>query len=101
MNLLGILLSTVFIIISQIVQSFMAPFISVILGMFPSLSPAVANILNFLDTFTVYVTTILRWFLFTPAMWLMIFDYYFIKFSIWVLASAIRVALKLYNILKP
>lgn len=95
------LLRFIFTVVSNMMQMLMSPFISVIVNMFPDVQAHFINIAHFLSSAFTYLTTIYRWFLFTTPMFLALFDYFAIKFSIWVVACAVRAGLKFYNTLKP
>lgn len=101
MSLIGVILSGIFFVISSFIEMVISPIISGIIGMFPTLQPAFTNVLTFFSSAFTYLTTILRWFLFTPSMWLMLFDYFAIKYTIWVIGAGIRLSIKLYHYLKP
>lgn len=101
MSLIGVILSGIFMLLSHFIDFLISPIISGVLGMFPTLQPAFYNVMQFLSSGFTYLTTILRWLLFTPAMWVMLFDYFLIKYSVWVIAAGIRLAIKMYHYLKP
>lgn len=96
-----IIINVVMNVIVSIVEFIMSPFLNALFALFPSLSTYLSYVTAYLTQAFTYVRTILEWFLFTPAMFTMLFDYYVIKYSIFVLTRAIKFAINIYDKLKP
>ena len=77
------------------------PFVTAITSLFPDVAIYIYHITTFFNYAFTFLTCILRWFLFTPGMFGLLFSYYFVKFSVWSVSATIRLGLKLYNTLKP
>ena len=99
--MLELLVTFVMNFIVTIVDFLMSPFLNALFALFPSVGQYVSNIHIFLTMAFTYVSTILQWFLFTPSMFVLLFDYFVIKYSIYVLIVSIKFALNIYNKLKP
>lgn len=95
------LINFIFNIILTIANFVLSPFMSLITSLFPDLSQVILSITNFFSVAITYVSTILHWFFFDKSMWILIFDYYIIKYSIFLLTSAVRFTINIYDKLKP
>lgn len=96
-----LLINFIFNVVSTIAQAFMTPVINIIFAMIPDLTVHAEHVFQWFNLAFQYLTCVYRWFLFTPAMFVLLFDYFAIKFTIWVTACGLRFALKLWNTLKP
>lgn len=99
--MLQMLINFIFNIILTIVQAITTPFFSVLFALFPSVAVYFSYISDFLTTGLTYVTTILRWFLFSPSMLILLFDYYVIKYTVHLTIQAVKFTINLYDKLKP
>lgn len=99
--MLQILINFIFNVVLTIIQFILSPFLLAVTALFPDISTVVSSILMFITQALTYVTTVLRLLLFTPQMFTLLFDYFFIKYSIFGLVSAIKFTVNLYNKLKP
>ena len=100
-SFLNVLVSFVFILVGNIANNFIAPFVNIIVMAFPSSSQYFDSINLFLTSAVTYVGCIYRWFLFTPAMFNMLFGYFIAKYGIWVIALGVRATIRFYRWLKP
>lgn len=100
-GLLSQLVTFIFNIVATMMNAFMTPFINMILSLFPDLSARYNDFLTFFNYAFTYLTCILRWFLISPTMMIVVFDYFAVKFSIFVVSNVVRCALNIYNKLKP
>lgn len=96
-----ILINAIFNIVTTISQAILTPFISVLFALFPDLSTQLGYVLQWFGMAIQYLTCVYRWFLFTPEMFVVLFDFFALRFTIFVLSSSIRAAIKLWNDLKP
>ena len=99
--MLEFLLSFVLNVVTSLVDFIMSPFLSALFSLFPSTAVYFNYIFAFLSSGLTYVSTILQWFLFTPSMFVLLFDYYVIKYSIHLITTSVKFALNIYNKLKP
>lgn len=99
--MLQMLINFVMNIIITIVNFIFSPFILALSALFPSVAQYFTYIFSFFTSAITYVSTILRWFLFQPSMFALLFDYFFIKYSIHILITTIKFAINMYNRLKP
>lgn len=99
--MLELLLRFVFEIIANINNIIATPIVNVVVGMFPDTAGHFENILAFFEQAFTYLTTILRWLLITQPMMLALFDYFFVKWSVWIISCGVRFAIKMYDKLKP
>lgn len=99
--MLQMLINFIFNIILTIVEAITTPFFSVLFALFPSVGEYFGYISTFFATGLTYVTTILRWFLFTPSMLTLLFDYYIIKYTVHLTIQAVKFTITLYDKLKP
>lgn len=79
----------------------MSPFLAVIFALFPALQQYFTYITSFLNSAFTYLSTVLQWLLFDPSMFLLLFDYFAIKYSVYITVIAIKFAINIYNKLKP
>lgn len=99
--MLQMLINFIFNIILTIVQIVLSPFFNALFALFPAVGQYFSHITEFFSSAIMYVGTILRWFLFTPEMWTLLFDYYVIKYGVYILVVAIKFTITMYNKLKP
>ena len=99
--MLSMLITFVFTIVANLVNTMMKPFIAMILLIFPNTTTELGHVITWFGYAFQYLGCVYRWFLFTPLMFQLLFDYFAVKFAVYIAASAIRSALKLYNTLKP
>lgn len=99
--MLQMLINFIFNIILTIVEFITTPFMTTLFALFPDVAQFFNYISSFFSMSVTYVTTILRWLLFSPAMFTMLFDYYVIKYTIFLTVQAVKFTISLYNKLKP
>lgn len=104
--MLNMLIKAVFTIITKLFSLILQPILSVVLVLFPDLSQIVTTILNFFNNYVFFYITflvkMLEHLVFLPH-WLVVFlfDYYLIKYTIYITVQAIRFGIQVYNKLKP
>ena len=99
--MLQMLINFIFNIILTIVETITTPFMTALFALFPAVSTYFGYISTFFTSALTYVTTILRWFLFTPSMLTLLFDYYVIKYTVFLTIQAVKFTINLYDKLKP
>lgn len=104
--MLNILIKAVFTIITKLFSLILQPILSVVLILFPDLSQIVTTIVNFFNNYVFFyisfLVKLLEHLTFLPH-WLLVFlfDYYIIKYTIYITVQAIRFGIQVYNKLKP
>lgn len=99
--MLEILLNFIMQTILTIVNFVFTPFMNLIFSLFPTVGVYFQHISDFFFQAFTYISTILQWFLFTPSMFVLLFDYFLIKYTIQITIVAIKFAINLYNKFKP
>lgn len=100
-GLLNNLVSIIFTLVGNLVNTFMTPFINLVLNVVPDAQTHYTNISIFFQQASIYVTCIYRWFLFTKEMFQVLFVYWFARFSIYVISAGVRTILRFWNTFKP
>lgn len=99
--MLELLFNFILSIIVNTVNLLLTPFLTAFFALFPSVQIYFDYVTSFFATAFTYVSTILQWFCFTPSMFVLLFDYFLIKYSIQVLIIAIKFGVNMYNKFKP
>lgn len=99
--MLEMLINFIMQIIITIINFIFSPFMNALFALFPSVGEYFSHITSFFSQAFTYVATILQWFCFSPSMFVLLFDYYIIKYSVHLLIVAIKFAINMYNKLKP
>lgn len=95
------LFNGLFNLITKLAQLLLQPFITGITALFPATETMFSYILQYLTKALTYVSAI-RVFVGIPVgVITMLFDYYAIKYSIYLLKIGINFAINIYNKLKP
>lgn len=95
------LIEGIFYIINKIFTIIFTPFFTALFALFPQLSTYFNYITTFLGYALSYVSNIIS-FLFIPSgVMVALFDYFAIKYSIFLLAQGVRFIINVYNKLKP
>lgn len=88
-------------VILIIMNMVFSPVLNALFTIFPDLGEMFNHVTTFISQAVIYVSTILEWFLFSPAMFAMLFDYFIIKYSIHLLITGVKFGINMYNKLKP
>ena len=104
--MLSILIKAVFTIITKLFSIILQPILSVILIAFPDLEQITSAIISFFNDYIFnYVTFLVKMLEHLTGLqhWLIVFlfDYFLIKYSIYLTIQAVRFGLTVYNKLKP
>lgn len=98
--MLKILLKFFMWILQMFSNILLAPFVSAITALFPSISSAVSNVNTFLDYAFTYIITVRDLLLIPSGAMLLFFDYLLIKYSIYLVRLTIKSGIKIYNTFK-
>lgn len=104
--MLSILIKAVFTIITKLFSIILQPILSIILLAFPDLSQLTNGILTFFNdyifTYVSFLVKMLENLTCLPH-WLIVFlfDYFLIKYGLYLTIQAVRFGLNVYNKLKP
>lgn len=99
--MLEMLINFIMQIIITIIQFIFSPFLNALFALFPSVGQYFGYISSFLGQAFTYVSTVIQWLCLTPSMFVLLFDYFLIKYSVHLLTVAIKFAINMYNKLKP
>lgn len=95
------LIEGIFFIINKIFTIIFTPFFTALFALFPQLSTFLTYITNFLALAVRYIGFISSLIFIPSNYWTMIFDYFVIKYSIFILAQGVKFIINVYNKLKP
>ena len=104
--MLSMLIKAVFTIITKLFSIILQPILSIILLAFPDLSQLTSSILTFFNdyifTYVSFLVKMLEHLTFLPH-WLIVFlfDYFLIKYVLYLTIQAVRFGMNVYNKLKP
>lgn len=99
--MLEILFNFILSIIVDIINLILSPFLTAFFALFPSVQVYFEHLTNFFNIAFTYISTILQWFCFSPSMFVLLFDYFIIKYSIQILIVAVKFGVNMYNKFKP
>lgn len=104
--MLNIIIKAVFFVITKLFSIILSPILAVILALFPDLSVITTGATQFMTVYMFpYVTFALQMLenlVFLPHFLVVfLFDYFLIKYTIYITIQAVRFGLQVYNKLKP
>lgn len=99
--MLKVLINGIFWLITKLADIIMSPFIGALMLLFPDVAPMFNNITNLLVKFISFIPNCLDIILVPKTAVILLFDYFSIKYSIYLLKIAINFAIKIYNKFKP
>lgn len=99
--MLDTLVTFVFYIITSVYNLLFSPFLNLIFSLFPSIGALIGHISSFLDTILTYFSSVLSLMLIPRAALILLFDYFAIKYSVYLVKLTIKLGVKIYNIFKP
>lgn len=99
--MLQIIIKAIFFIIAKIYDLVLSPFFSVIFALFPTVATYFSYITTFLNSAFTYFATCLDLLCIPRTALLLLFDYYAIKYSIYLIRISLKFSIKVYNMLKP
>lgn len=89
-----------FYVISMIASAIMSPIVSIITGLFPELGTAITNVTQYFTTIVTFIPLCLEFSMIPRTAIVFLFDYYLIKYSIYLGVSAVKAIIVIYNKLK-
>lgn len=99
--MLDTLVTFIFYLITSVYSMLFAPFISVIFNLFPDLTNIITHIIDFVPTLFTYFLTAMELMLIPRACFILLFDYFAIKYAIYLITITIKLSVKIYHIFKP
>lgn len=104
--MLNIIIKAVFFVITKLFSIILSPILTIIIALFPNLAQITTGATDFMTTYifpyVTFVMQILENLVFLPH-WLVVFlfDYFLIKYTIFITIQAVRFGIQVYNKLKP
>lgn len=100
-----ILVKFLFTVITKLFSIILAPIVLTITALFPDLSTILTNVLNFFNNYVFlylgFLVKLLENLTFLPhTLIVFLFDYYMIKYTIYLTVLAVRFGINVYNKLK-
>lgn len=95
------LIEGIFYIINKIFSIIFTPFFTALFALFPQVSTYVSYITSFIELCTRYAGLFATLLFFPNNYMTAIFDYFVIKYSIFILSRSIKFIINVYNKLKP
>lgn len=96
-----ILINGIFWLITKLAEIIISPFITILTSLFPDLGVAFSHISAFFSYSLTYVPFIRDFMLIPTTALTFLFDYFVIKYSIYLAKIAINFSINIYNKLKP
>ncbi len=99
--MINLLVNMIFWLITTLANAILNPLFSAIFVLFPSLEQFFNNITNFIQ-YPLEMVVFGREFMMIPyTCFVMLFDYYVIKYSIYLLRQSVKFTVKVYQLFKP
>lgn len=99
--MINLLVNMIFWLITTLANAILNPLFSAIFALFPSLEQFFNNIMNFIQ-YPLDMVVFGREFMMIPSTcFVMLFDYYVIKYSIYLLRQSVKFTVKVYQLFKP
>lgn len=98
--MIGAIISGIFNLIMSLFNAILSPFISLITGLFPDLTNMISSVTSFLSLACTYVRSILSLLLIDTNHIALLFGYFITCYSIYIIALAVKFAIRVYNKLK-
>lgn len=100
--MLSVLIKFVFTIITKLFGLILSPILGIIIALFPDLGTIITNVLNFLTTYCfTYISfgvRMLENLTFLPhTLIVFLFDYFLIKYTIYLTLQAVKFGITVYN----
>lgn len=89
-----------FAIITKIASVVLSPIIAIITALFPSLGTALTNVIAYFTVMLRFIPLALSFMMIPREAIIFLFDYYIIKYTIYISVRAVKSALVIYNKLK-
>lgn len=95
------LITGIFGIVESLAGSIMAAPISLITALFPDLTNAINQVIDYMTTILQFVPLALDFLMVPRQAIIFLFDYYIIKYAIYLIVRVVKLVLTIYNKLKP
>lgn len=99
--MLQVLIKGIFYILTKMFSLLLSPFFALIYALFPDVSVYFSYINDFLTTAFTYFSSAIHLSLVPQTALILLFDYYLIKFSIYLIRTTMKFSIKIYTLLKP
>ena len=99
--MLDTLVKFVFYLITSVYSILFYPFISLIFHLFPDLTNITSTITSFVQTACTYLILCIDLLCIPRGCLVLLFNYYAIKYSIYIIQLTIKLGVKIYNTFKP
>lgn len=98
--MINAIIKGLFALISLIASIVLSPIVSIITALFPDLATAIANVTSYFTTIVQYIPLCLDFFMIPREAVIFLFDYYVIKYTIYISVRAIKACIAVYNKIK-
>lgn len=98
--MINAIIKGLFSIITKIASVILSPIVAIITGLFPSLGTAITNVLAYFVIMFQFIPLALQFLMIPREAVIFLFDYYVIKYTIYISVRAVKSALVVYNKLK-
>lgn len=98
--MINAIIKGIFSLITMIASLVLSPFIAIITALFPDLTNVITNVLLYFTTMLQFVPLCMDFLMIPRQAIVFLFDYYVIKYTIYLTIRAIKCALAIYNKLK-
>lgn len=95
------LITGVFGVVESLAGSIMVAPLTLITALFPDLTNAINQVIDYMTTILQFVPLAMDFLMIPRQAIVFLFDYYIIKYSIYLITRAIKLVLTIYNKLKP
>lgn len=99
--MLDTLVQFVFYLITSVYSLLFSPFISLIFNLFPDLTNIITHITSFITTACTYLIFCIDLLCIPRSALVLLFNYYAIKYSIYIIQNTIKLGVKIYHTFKP
>lgn len=89
-----------FYVISMIASAIMSPIVSIITSLFPDLQTAITNVTQYFNTIVTFIPLCLELSMIPRTAIVFLFDYYLIKYAIYLGVASVKAIITIYNKLK-
>lgn len=98
--MINAIIKGLFSIITKIANVILSPIIAVITALFPDLGVAITNVMSYMVLMVTYIPLALDFMMIPRDAIVFLFDYYVIKYTIYLSVRAVKSAITVYNKLK-
>lgn len=99
--MLDTLVKFVFFLITSVYSLLFSPFISLIFTLFPDFTNIISHITSFITTACTYLILCIDLLCIPRYCLVLLFNYYAIKYSIYLIQMTIKLGVKIYHTFKP